>query len=578
MTRTDELEGVSRFRVLETVRAGVLEGADAAALATAAADAHAAYWLEATSPLDPGGNGASLAWLDGCADDLRRALDRLSASEPAGALELWARLYPLWASRGRAKEGLARIGRIPLEGPPTPVLARALSRRVALRFAVDGVVAAAADNERALEVARAAGEAASVAEALAGSVMIALETGNVEGARRAADQAAAAAAGIDDPRLRVLVAQSRAFAVSASGGETSPAARDAFLELVLAASGAGDSGLELTARGDLAVTHLYRGEYQAAARAAAEAVRIARELGSPLTPWVEATLAIALAETGRPDEARAAIEAAAAAARGTPERELDVLVASSSVLRATGHPRDALLAAAIARAAIASGGATAQAGDLALLARFDQAAIRETTAVDAELARQDAASIEPSAFLASLPSRLAAKGPGRSAAGWWVVSGSPRGRSRSWPSWAPGTPTRRSPKRCSSAPRRRRSTSPTSRPSSSSIPACAWRSGPASSASSRRPTERTGAPRRTATHPGGLGIPSRPGTRQNDRPPGGAEAARERGAQGRPAGGGRARDATSALARHQTGTRSMTDDFGESGLDSIMVPGDDGST
>ena len=52
----------------------------------------------------------------------------------------------------------------------------------------------------------------------------------------------------------------------------------------------------------------------------------------------------------------------------------------------------------------------AQAGDLALLARFDQAAIRETTAVDAELARQDAASIEPSAFLASLPSRLAAKG------------------------------------------------------------------------------------------------------------------------------------------------------------------------
>lgn len=409
-----EAAGASRFRLLEPIRTHVhtlLSPDDRSRFR----DRHAQAMLSDGSALRSRMRGADqrkgLARLDAEADNFRLALDWLNATDPASSLELWTNLEAFWTSRHRHREGLRRFERTAALVPERTLgLSRATSRYVSLAFDLDGSVKSKALNLRSLALAREVGDAASEVEALGGIVMAAVVEGDVDTARKTADDVARISASLDDPEIRWKAAQAGCFATMAMFGAQSVEMRDAYQTALDAAIESRRVDFEMNSRGNLAVVQIYRGEFQAAIQNAERAVDLARNLESHLLNWCLGTLAIALAETGQIDRAVQALAEAAqdVAVLAVTERISDVLSAAMAVTFAAGDP---LLAARIRGtldAMYTADPSIAQAENLQLLDRIMGRVRRKARQVEVELAFLDGRASDPVEVLKALPDRLAA--------------------------------------------------------------------------------------------------------------------------------------------------------------------------
>ena len=130
------VDGVSRFRLLETIRSEIQKRLSDRQTQTFR-DRHAEAFLELAADWyqsAPGGlRPGVLERMDTDADNIRRALDHLDAVDPRRALVLWLHLEPFWHSRGRLAEGLDRFRRTERLAPePSAELARAAAGHLTL--------------------------------------------------------------------------------------------------------------------------------------------------------------------------------------------------------------------------------------------------------------------------------------------------------------------------------------------------------------------------------------------------------------------------------------------------------------
>lgn len=124
------VDGVTRFRLLETIRAGVQQNMEPGRLAVFRnrhADeclAIAAAWFSSSSPIGP----EQIHRFDAEADNMRRALDRFAEVAPRRALDLLRLLEDFWATRGRMREWYDRLRQLATQTPePSIELARAIA-------------------------------------------------------------------------------------------------------------------------------------------------------------------------------------------------------------------------------------------------------------------------------------------------------------------------------------------------------------------------------------------------------------------------------------------------------------------
>jgi non-specific serine/threonine protein kinase len=126
--------GVSRYRLLETIRQYAALRLEEAGEMDVVGEAHCAYFAEAVGRAEPEIVGPDqVDWLDHLElehDNFRRALDWAMA-EPArseSALAMANALWPFWLKRGYFKEGRRRLERaLQNAASPSPSCARARS-------------------------------------------------------------------------------------------------------------------------------------------------------------------------------------------------------------------------------------------------------------------------------------------------------------------------------------------------------------------------------------------------------------------------------------------------------------------
>jgi predicted ATPase/DNA-binding NarL/FixJ family response regulator len=407
-----EVDGSSRFRLLETIRADVWRRLPDDELATHR-DRHAGSMvaIAAThqSRLDSREQPLALERMDAELDNMRLALEWLDASAPLRSLELWRLLDRVWRTPYRLREGMGRFEHTAQLAPePTIELSRAMSKYVGRAFDLHGSVWAKDLNLRSLALARRVADRPSEVEALGGIAMIAVAEHDHASARAAADEATAISASIGDPNSRMYAAQARCFVMMAMFGASSDEMRDSLRETLDAALQAGELTMELNTRGNLAVLHLYRGEYEAVIEHAARAVELARGIRNLMLNWCLSSLATALAETGQVERA---IEALVEAARdvavlAVPERITDVLGAAAAIALAAGDP---LLAARMRGTidAMLAGIGGGQAEDLQMLDRLMARVRQRARELDVELAIRNGRAADPLEVLSTLPATLA---------------------------------------------------------------------------------------------------------------------------------------------------------------------------
>jgi non-specific serine/threonine protein kinase len=194
--------GAARYRLLETLRQYAQERLEASGEATAVGRRHAAYFLvlATATASDPAGFDR----LEQEHDNLRAALRWcLGHGRRAQALRFGAALWPLWAIRGHATEGRARLAELltlPEAERPTRVSAAAYRGAARLALNQGDLAAARALYEQSLARWRAVGDAAGVAGTLVGLGDVARARGDGAAARSLLTQGLAAgrAAGARD--------------------------------------------------------------------------------------------------------------------------------------------------------------------------------------------------------------------------------------------------------------------------------------------------------------------------------------------------------------------------------------------
>ena len=413
------LEGVSRFRLLETIRTtvvrsmaverrGLLEDRHAEAFLTWARDwdrTSAGSW---TPPF--------VERLDADAENLRRALDRLDAVAPRQSLALGWYLRPFWATRGRLAEGLRRFeGTAALAPEPSVELARATARYVAMGWATGAVepILLRAMIDRAVEIARAVADPSVLILALMMRMTIAVEDGDAS----AAAEAEAEVEGIDamdlDARARYGLAELKAEIAGARYGEESDQYLAGNRALLQEASNVGSVRSRAVVAGKLAQILSLRGEHAEAAALAGEAADTFRQLQySPALVWALLNRSAALAEIGRTSEAvDAAIEAAVIAeSLGLPAYVADSLRTAMPIALATAHPVLAARLWGAVRGMHDRGDYVLPKSDLRVGEDWLARAARVTPSVAIELALRQGEAEDPLELLRALPDLLRSAG------------------------------------------------------------------------------------------------------------------------------------------------------------------------
>jgi predicted ATPase/DNA-binding CsgD family transcriptional regulator len=412
-----QIQGSTRFRLLETVRTHVLSTLTSEAKERYR-DRHAEGVLavvEEQLGRDDGRTPEARERLDADADNIRLALDRFDHTDPARGLHLWNLIfYPFWATRARVREGMARFERTAdLVVEPTIELSRATVRYAMNLAWVAEEAAVRQSMTRALELAQLVGDHTSEVETLAALGAVAINEGDSDLAGRVnagLDQIDAAALSLD---LQMRVAEARQHTAAVLHGIASTEALTHGTEAIRLAQAARLPRTEVALQGNLAIAHLHRRGYEDAAAASERAVDLARQLGSPLLPWALSLMSMALAEAGH---VHRAVEALTETIEETVDRDLpvqtgDTLLAAMPVALAAGYP---LLAARLWGAATAlerSGATDIPPDDRELAERTLERVRRHESAVKVELAIRDGAASEALELLESVPQLIAAMAP-----------------------------------------------------------------------------------------------------------------------------------------------------------------------
>jgi predicted ATPase len=404
------VDGVSRFRLLETTRVMVMRRLTDDHVAVLR-DRHAAWFLRLSKEWDRASAGGwtpeLIERLDADADNIRRALDRLDAADPRGALALERSLAAFWETRGRLAEGLKRVRRtMELAPEPSVELARALAMELTLAQSVSNDEQQHLRAERSIEIARNVGDRKALLDIL-GYLL------KNEGDPAAAERAAAELATIDpaelDARDRIQLFYAKAAASVAIHGVASDEAVAALRALHAEASTSGRPGWLANARSNLSQVLLARGELAEAEELARAAAGAFRDLDRQADlSWALGVRAAALAELGRTPEAVEAIVASAGIAQALQldGSVSDVLRMAMPVALAGGQP---LLAAELwgGVLGISEGGRYTPEILDRQLADAVLVRIRAVAPPDAvEIAIERGKARDPLSFLGSLPDRL----------------------------------------------------------------------------------------------------------------------------------------------------------------------------
>jgi predicted ATPase/transcriptional regulator with XRE-family HTH domain len=191
---TQEEQGKSRYRMLETVRQYAQEKLLASGEAETYYDAHLNFFLKLAEEAEPHLKGAEqVQWINRLEeelDNMRLALDRAISidTNQEAALKLGSALWRFWQRSMRASEGrtyLARLLNQASKGDPSEstAYARALTAACALAYFQSDYESAQAFRQRALDLFRKLDDTNGVADSLHGLGNIALSQGHYESAR-----------------------------------------------------------------------------------------------------------------------------------------------------------------------------------------------------------------------------------------------------------------------------------------------------------------------------------------------------------------------------------------------------------
>ena len=410
------VEGVTRFRLLETVRSEAWRQVDVPERREIEDRAIACVERIANTTVARlvAGDVLAIDRLEADVDNVRMALDNLAAREPRRALALWTTLAPLWSSGGRGAEGMARFERYAAAAPePSAELASAL---VTYGSSVLGVRSEAANREilqRALAVARETGDISIEIRGLSVLASSLVNAGDVDAVQDVQDRLVEL-----EPDLVTPIDQMRVFETQhLIAGTLHGLGSDESLEPLLRAVAEGDGRAEPMARlgilGNLALVHLMRGEAAECLVVSRQATALARGLRSHLLPWCLGTQAMAEAESGLVDASIGTLDEAIALslANASVVHVMDRLLSSEAVCLAAGRP---LLVASAFGAVLAmdASGVELPPDDRVLADRFADRARSKVKQIDFELAIRDGQGADPVALLASIPDALRASSPG----------------------------------------------------------------------------------------------------------------------------------------------------------------------
>jgi predicted ATPase/DNA-binding CsgD family transcriptional regulator len=312
-------DGVTRYRLLETVRQYAAERLGDSAEADAVRARHRNHYSQLARRLDAAedvGRRRMIRWLEADIDNLRAAFHwSLETSDHEAALRLASNLQPLWLGRCRMREGLAWFNAV-LAARPS---AEPISLEVRVRSLADAAVLAmeadapldTTQAEEAVVLARQLGDDALVGRALIGA---GFAVGYLtEAAQPYFEEAIVLARKAGDSWAVAQILGRQAFVAYASGDLV--AARSAGEEGLVLADMVGNDHASRQCRTWLGAALMRQGDLHRArslltgviAEADADRNPVSKLLGTAL-------LGEAAAYLGRPEEARLAAEASIAIA------------------------------------------------------------------------------------------------------------------------------------------------------------------------------------------------------------------------------------------------------------------------
>jgi predicted ATPase/class 3 adenylate cyclase/DNA-binding CsgD family transcriptional regulator len=317
--------GPTRYRLLETVRQYALEKLGESGEAESVRSRHRDYYESMAALLDAPARTdyeQRLDQVDVEMDNLRSALGwNLENSDTQRALLMASSLQPLWLTRGRILEGRAWFDTVLAEDDPNNIRAPAAVRARALAdtAVLTMWVGASMDQaERALAIARELDDPALLARTLTACGFVAGTRYNAEAARTYFTEASVFARRLDD---RWSLSQILAWQANTGVVVGDPiAARAAGEEGRDLADAIGDRPNSRICRQGLAFVQLMEGDVRGAVagfRAVAAECEAAHD--EFLKPVSRMGLAVALAQRGEVDAARAVADTALETASGLDE-------------------------------------------------------------------------------------------------------------------------------------------------------------------------------------------------------------------------------------------------------------------
>ena len=417
--RADSVGSTTRFGLLKTIQAAVVRRLGAERRA-ALLDRHAGHFLalavdwERATIVRP--TRELTATMDADADNLRRALDHLEATDPRRGLLLLARLQHFWSTRGRAREGYERFQRAVATAPPTIELAQACASQFSSIWPRISPALHRELSDLSVELARAVGDRATLQEALRLQATSALYEGSISEMQAIAAEMETLAANDPDSELRLLDVQVK-LSVGIDGRASDRRVERESAYLAKLEEHGRDRQWEVSVH--LAEGHFAREEFEESLRLARAATAIYLDTGREAAAvWAMFFVPASLAELGRVAEAIDALRDLADLSLHVGDDISDALESGIPVALAAGQPElAARLYGTLVIGMVRRGEAFLTPLDDELIEGWLQRIRRAAPPVNVELAIRDGEGSDPKAVLEAvleaLPRRAASSAPTR---------------------------------------------------------------------------------------------------------------------------------------------------------------------
>jgi predicted ATPase/class 3 adenylate cyclase/Flp pilus assembly protein TadD len=345
---TEDRDGATRYRFLETVRQFALEKATAVGADERWRDRHLTHFLslaeEALPHLSDAQQAVWLERLEAEHDNLRAALEwsRATASGPEPGFRLVGALWRFWMMRGLLAEGrqhCTALFECYRDAPASGALGKALHAAGNLALIQADVARARELYERAVAIRREIGDAVGEAGTIGNLGTIAQREGEFDTARRWFEQSLALFENLDD-RNGVAISVTCLGTLAQAQGDY-PAAREALLRALALNRQIGNRAAEANVLNNLGCVERQTNNVEAAEDAFRQALAINRELGFA---WETALNLINLSVyprlSGEFEEARACLTEALQHLRDVGARDtiVECLYQCAEVERHLGRP------------------------------------------------------------------------------------------------------------------------------------------------------------------------------------------------------------------------------------------------